>query len=152
MALDQDLVMNREALRVLREQLEAMTSLFGSNQQTQVQNRRRAVLATIRDLQNTHGIKLTPKDGLKLLAVPISPLRDPTHAANRKYFFDHFRHWSNEARMAKAIALRNEDDRWLALAKRDPSKVDRIRSCIKSNSFPVDVNVQDVVQVAAGLI
>ena len=133
MALDQDLVMNREALRVLREQLEAMASLLGSNQQMQVQNKRRAVLATIRDLQNTHGIKLTPKDGLKLLTVPISPLRHPTHAANRKHFFDHFRHLSNGARLAKAIALRNEDDRWLALAQKDPSKVDQANRRLRNN-------------------
>ena len=137
--------MQREALRVLREQMETVASYLGSHEPTR--NRRLAVLATIRDLEKTHAINLTPKDALLLWNITLPPLQDPMHSMRRKHFFDFFRYLSKEYRNAKARALKFKDDLWPK--KIDPAKADQIRGYIKSNSFPDDLCLEDVVQVAS---
>ena len=146
MSLNKDLVMQRESLRILREQEDAARSYFGSNPQTKGQIRRYAVLSTIRDLEKTHNTKLTHEDALRLINTTIPTLKDPAHVAHRKHFFDTFRHMTKEARHAAARLLKNQDETWLA--QTDHTKRERIRSHIKSNYFPADINLQDVVHVA----
>lgn len=149
MVLERDLLMQREALRVLREQLEIVATYLGSRKQTEIRNRRLAVLATIRDLERTHSVKLTPNDALWLWRLPVPPIEDPGHLSNRKHFFDFFRHLTKEDRNAKARMLKREDDNWMATIKKDQLKMDRLRSYIKANSFPKDVSLQDIIQVAS---
>lgn len=149
MALAKDLVMQREAMRVLREQLDAMTQYFGTSPQNQAMCRRLAVLATIRDLEYTHGIELTPNDALQLLRMEMPTLRDPRHASRRKHFFDHYRHLKNEARHEKARALKESDNAWYASAIKDKDKVKRILTCINSGCYSPDVSIRDLVHVAS---
>jgi len=139
--------MQGEALRVLREQMDAMTSYFGTDPQNETRKKRLAVLGTLRDLQKTHAIKLTPKDALWLWNVKLQPLENPKHPLHRKHFFDFARHLTKSHRSARARALRSKDDYWTREV--DQAKVAQIRSYIKTNSFPDDVRLQDVIQVVS---
>lgn len=147
MALKDDPLMQGDALRVLREHVDAMKHYLGSHKQYEPRNRRLAVLNTIRDLEKTHGVKLTAKDALLLLAMHLPPLKSATHSLHLKHFFDHFRHLSKENRSARARALKQQDDEWAK--KTDQTKRDQIRSYIKANSFPDNISIEDVVQVAS---
>lgn len=139
--------MQGEALRVLREHVDAMTSYFPTGQQNERQQKRLAVLETLKDLQKTHSIRLTPQDALWLWHVNLQPLENPRHPLHRKHFFDLFRHLSKSHRSARARDLRSKDEDWIRNV--DKAKVTQIRGYIKADSFPDDVSLQDVIQVVS---
>lgn len=145
MVLEGDLLMQGEALRVLREELEAIKLYLGAYPQNETRNRRLAVLATIKDLQTTHRVKLTPKDALWLWNVKLLPLQDPTHQSHRKHFFDFSRHLTQSHRSARARDLRRKDDQ--RTRNVDQAKAAQIRNYIESNSFPEDLSLEDFVHV-----
>ena len=147
MVFEGNLLMQREALRVLREHMDAMTSYFGTGQPNETRKKRLAVLETIQDLQQTHQIKLFPQDALWLWNVKLQPLENPKHPLHRKHFFDFSRHLTKSHRSAKTRSLRFKDEDWIRNVDKD--KLAQIRSYIKANSFPDDVRLQDVIQVAS---
>ena len=147
MTFEGNLLMQGEALRVLREHMDAMASYLGTGPQNETRKKRLAVLETLRDLQMTHAIRLSPQDALWLWNVKLQPLENPKHPLQRKHFFDFSRHLSKSHRSARARALRLKDEDW---ARRvEEAKVEQIRSYIKTNSFPDDVRLQDVIQVVS---
>ena len=147
MAFKGKLLMQGEALRVLREHLDAMTSYFPTGQQNERQKKRLAVLETLEDLQKTHAIRLSPQDALWLWNVKLQPLENPKHPLHRKHFFDLSRHLPKSHRSARARDLRSKDEDWIRNV--DKAKVAQIRDCIKADSFPADVSLQDVIQVVS---
>ena len=147
MALERNLAHRIDALHVLREHTDATAAYLTTNQQTKNRNKRLATLLTIEDLEKTHGIKLTPKDAIDLLTTDLQPLPSPKHPLYRKHFFDRFRHSPKAQQQAYARRLLKLDEDWLA--KTDDAKVDRIRKYIKSNYFPNDVSIKDVIHVAS---
>ena len=147
MSFGKNLKSHVDALHVLREHTDIVASYLTDNQQTKNRNRRLAVLRTIRDLQQTHGIKLAPEDALYLLNVPLLPLNNKEHPLHRKHFFDRFRHMSPSQRSAEAKALLEMDESWAA--KTDNIKMEQIRKYIKSGLFPKDLGLEDIVHVAS---
>ena len=147
MVLEGDLLMQGEALRVLREELDSIELYLGAYSLKEARNRRLAVLATINDLQTTHRVTLTPKDALWLWNVKLLPLQDPTHQLHRKHFFDFSRHLTQSHRSARARTLIRKDDE--RTRNVDQAKAAQIRSYIESNSFPEDVSLEDVVHVVS---
>lgn len=147
MALERNLTHRIDALHVLREHTDATATYLTTNQQTKNRNRRFATLLTVEDFEKTHGIKLKPKDAIDLLTTDLPPLPSPKHPLYRKHFVDRFRYLSKAQQHAYARRLLKLDEDWLA--KTDEAKVDRIRKYIKSNYFPHDVNIKDVIHVAS---
>lgn len=147
MALERNLAHHIDALHVLREHADATATYLTTNQHTKNRNRRLATLLTIKDLEKTHGITLTPKDAIDLLTTDLPPLPSPKHPLYRKHFFDRFRHLPKAQQHAYARRLLKLDEDWLA--QTDDAKVDRIRKYIKSNYFPNDVSIKDVIHVAS---
>ena len=132
MSFGKNLKSHVDALHVLREHTDIVASYLTDNQQTKNRNRRLAVLRTIRDLQQTHGIKLAPEDALYLLNVPLLPLNNKEHPLHRKHFLDRFRHLSLSQRLAEAEALLEMDESWAA---KTDIKMEQIRKYIKSGFF-----------------
>lgn len=139
--------MQGEALRVLRENADAMTSYFPTGLQNERQMKRLVVLETLQDLQKTHGIKLSPQDALWLWNVELQPLENPKHPLHRKHYFDFFRHLTKSHQSARARDLRSRDEDWIRNV--DRAKVTLIKGYIKANSFPDDVSLQDAIQVVS---
>ena len=139
--------MQGEALRVLRENVDAMTSYFPTGLQNERQMKRLAVLETLHDLQKTHGIRLSPQDALWLWNVELQPLENPKHPLHRKHYFDFFPHLTKSHQSARARDLRSRDEDWIRNV--DKAKVAQIKGYIKANSFPDDVSLQDVIQVVS---
>ena len=147
MAFQGNLLMQGEALRVLRENMDAMTSYFPTGQQSERKKKRLAVLETLRDLQKTHALRLSPQDALWLWNVKLQPLENPTHPLHRKHYFDFFRHLTKSHRSARTREFRSKDEDWVRNV--DKAKVAQIKGYIKTNSFPDDVSLQDVIQVVS---
>lgn len=147
MALKNNPLHDPEVLKLLREHLDSMETYLGSEQTTKNRNKRLAVLRTIREIENTHGNKLTPQNALQLLKEDVAPIPETGHHMFRKHFFDHFRHLSQSDKFKKARHILQQDEAWSRTT--DQATRDRIRNYIKSNVFPRDVKLEDVVHVAS---